>query len=87
MVWFSTSIDHSVTNQTTWVSLYVNGVQVAHTEREFRRGGSAGDVAGGLSFSAYITGVLAGQAVEVQWRTTAATASAYERTLNLMKVA
>lgn len=78
---FSTSVEHSSTNETIFVSLYVNGVQVAHTEREFRRGGAAGDVSGGLAIDAYVTGVLAAHVIEIRWRTTAATATAHERTL------
>lgn len=87
LVWFSTSVDHDSSNESIWVSLYVNGVQVPDTERFFKRGGAAADTGGPLSFNKYITGVGVGQAVEVRWRTTAATASAYQRTLNLLKVA
>lgn len=87
MVWFSTSVDHTAANDSIWVSLYVNGVQVPDTERLFRRGGAAADTAGPLAFNKYITGVGAGQVVEVRWRTTGATANAYQRTLTLMKVA
>lgn len=87
MVWFSTSVDHDSSNESIFASLYVNGVQVADTEREFKRGGAAADNKGSLAFNKYITGVLAGQVVEVRWRTPAATASAYQRTLTLLKVA
>ncbi len=75
---FSSSFEHSTNSETINVSLYVGGVQVAHTERQFQRG--SGSSGAGLSFEAYVTGVTGGQAIELRWRTSAATATAHERT-------
>lgn len=75
LVHFTFSGNVSGTNTMT-VSLYVNGVQVAHTEREHQ-----GSNEGAPGFSAYITGVGGGEAVEVRWRTTSGTATSHERTL------
>lgn len=76
---FSTSVEHSAANESVFVNLYVNGVLIAHTERLFRRGNQS--EAAGLAFEAYVTGVLAAHVIEARWRTTAATATAHERTL------
>lgn len=85
LVNFSTSFDHSTTNQSIFYSIYVNGIQLPETEREFRRGGSAGDIAAGPSIVAIkASGVLAGQAVEVRWRTTAADAQVFQRVMTLV---
>jgi hypothetical protein len=83
---FSTSADHTSTNASTWFSVYVNGVQVVDTEREFRRGGAGGNVKVPVTINKRII-VGDGEDVEIRWRTSAATASAYQRTLNLLKVA
>jgi hypothetical protein len=86
LVWFSSSFEHSAVNSSIWISLYVGGVQVAHTEREFRRGGAAADAAMGLSFQSHETGLGGADAIEVRWRTNNATATAHERTLTIQKV-
>ncbi len=84
LVMFSSSFEHSTNGETIHASLYVNGVQVASTERQFQRG--SGNSGAGLAFQAYVTGVTGGQAVEVRWRTSAATATAHERTLTLKEM-
>ncbi|KKN25520.1 hypothetical protein LCGC14_0884080, partial [marine sediment metagenome] len=84
LVMFSSSFEHSTNGETIHASLYVNGVQVASTERQFQRG--SGNSGAGLAFQTYVTGVTGGQAVEVRWRTSAATATAHERTLTLKEM-
>lgn len=83
MAHFSATFDHDTTNESIFYSIYKNGVQIPHTERGFKRGGSAGDIVGGLATVAYITGVTGGQAIEIRWRTTAGTATVFERTFVL----
>lgn len=85
-VFFSCWVDHSAVNETITASLYNDTVQVTATERQFRRGGSAGDISGSLvTFQRKI--VVAGlDVVEVRWRTSMATASVYDRTLSIIRV-
>ncbi len=84
MIWFSTSVEHTVAGASAFLNLYVGGVLVPRTEREFRRGNQS--QASGVVFQVYLTGVGGGEALEVRWRTTAATATAHERTLTIRKV-
>jgi len=82
---FSSSISHS-NPDSIYVSLYGNSVQVAASERrvtnaDLKLSGSVFPVA----TQAMIT-VAAAQAIEVKWRTPGATATAYQRTLTLIKV-
>ena len=80
-VWFSGSVEGTATNSTQFVSLYVNGAQLPHTEREVLTEGSILNTSFPVATHALVTGVLAGQAIEVRWRTTAPTATMHERTL------
>jgi hypothetical protein len=52
-------------------SIYINGVQVAGSERGMRV--TAGSALMVCSMVQYITGVTAGQVVEIRWRTSAGT--------------
>ena len=84
---FGTSIKGSANGQTIYISIYVNGVQVASTERQF----SLQDlkIVGTIipiDINFIVTGVLAAQAIEVRWRTTSGTATAYTRSLSLFRV-
>jgi len=64
-IWFSGSVECSAGYQ--YISLYVNGVQEAHTEREIRTEGSIPNTPFSVATHARVTGVTAGQAIEVQW--------------------
>jgi hypothetical protein len=86
LVWFSSSISNSLANLTEYVSLFVNGTQVAHTEREiFVEGSLAGGNSFPVALHARVTGVGAGQAIDVRWMTTAGTATLHDRTLVIKK--
>jgi hypothetical protein len=80
LVWFSGSVENSVTGY-QYVSLYLNGSQIAHTEREIRTESSIPPTSFPVATHARLTGVTAGQTIEVQWRTTAGTATMHQRTL------
>jgi hypothetical protein len=84
-IWFSGSVECNATSY-QYVSLYVNGVQEAHTERQIRTEGSIPDNPFVVATHARVTGVTAGQAIEVRWRTTAGTATIHERTLAVTKI-
>jgi hypothetical protein len=70
------------------VALYVNGAQVAHTLRNFLVESSLTDTYQSfpVALHAYVTGVEASDVVDVQWRTTAGTATIHERTLVVERV-
>jgi hypothetical protein len=86
LVVFSTDVEHSDFDEYIRVCLFVNGVQQAHTEREFYAEASIINMSYPIAISAYIS-VGAGEAVEVKWlRTNAGTATAHKRTLNLFPV-
>jgi hypothetical protein len=85
-IWFSGSVSCSASDSTQNVSLYVNGIQVAHTERQIFSEGSIVGSSFPVATHAYVAGVGASQAIEVRWRTTAATATMHERTLVVEKV-
>jgi hypothetical protein len=85
MIWFSGSVENSATG-TQNVSLYVNGAQVAHTERQIFTEGSISDTSFPIALQAYVTGVAASDVIEVRWRTSAGTATMHERTLVVEKV-
>ncbi len=84
-IWFSGSVESSATSY-QYVSLYVNGVQLGHTEREIRTESSIPATSFPVAAHARVTGVGAGQAIEVRWRTTAGTATMHERTLVVHKI-
>ncbi len=83
---FSASADLDSVNIQLFYSIYVNGVQIAHSEREFRRGGSAGDIAGTLHTKADAIGVGAGQAIEIRARLSAGSSDIFQRSMSIKKV-
>src|SRR3989344_6060340 len=85
LVVFSTSVKTAAA-ATVFVSIYVNGVQQAHTERQHFQEGSIAGFEEPLMTYAHVS-VLAGQVVDIRWRTSASTATAQARTLNLFPVA
>jgi len=86
LVVFSTSVRNGTADTTIFASIYVGGVQQAHTERRhFQEDSIAGDDQPLMTYAHVSVG--AGQAVEIWWRTSAGTATARARTLNLFPVA
>ncbi len=85
MVWFTGSVDHSANNGSIETSIYAGGVQVAASERTWARGAGQGDVTSSFVCMAIVT--LDGtESVEGQWRTSAATATMHERSLQVVEV-
>ena len=80
LVWFSGSVENSAAGVTN-ASLYLNGGQVAHTERQITTEASIPATSFPVALHARLTGVTAGQAIDVRWRTSAGTASMHQRTL------
>jgi len=86
LVWFSGSIEASGGNTTQNVSIYVNGVKAAHTEREIFTEESIPNSSFPVATHLYVTGVGAGDTIDVRWRTSSGTATMHERTLTVEKV-
>lgn len=82
LAWFSGDFDAQLPS-TAVISLYVNGVQIAHTERQ--QSGTAPNV---TALVAYLIGIGTGQAIEVRWRgtSTGKTITNYKRTFVIQKV-
>ena len=55
LIWFSGSVEGSATNSTQNVSLYVNGAQVAHSEREIFTEGSITDTSFPVASHLFVT--------------------------------
>ncbi len=87
IVWFSGTLDGSSSSTYQYVSIYVNGTQVAHSEREVYNESSINGALFPVATHARLTGVGATDAIEVRWRTTGGTATMYERRLTVSKVA
>lgn len=88
-VWFSCSLSNTGsglfnTPEETYFSVYVNGVQVTHSERE----STAGDGGRHRTVACQCRIEVDGsQTVEVRWRVTGGTATCYARTLTTIKLA
>ena len=76
------TLQSSSANTNTF-SIYVNGVLVAKTSRGIRASANSGLMS--VEVSAYITGVLAGQAVDVRWKVSAGLGTLGARELILIQ--
>ena len=82
---FTADFQQSSNNENIFISLFVAGVQVPNSEREFRRGASQGNVRSSMTLMAHITVVGPPDPVEVQWRVgSAGTATMGNRELILL---
>lgn len=86
IAWFSSSWENSATSDTIFVSIYVNGSQIATTERRYYIDGSIPDTAIPVATHDMITGLGAGEDIDIRWRTTGGTATMYQRKLTLIRV-
>lgn len=85
-VWFQGSIQHSSNNDSVYTSIYLDGSQIAASERQFMRGGSQGNVIASFACMAIVT-VNGSQAIEGRWREiSGGTATMFERQLLIMEV-
>jgi hypothetical protein len=87
MLQFGTSLSLSTTSS-VYVSVYVNGVKVAASERRLTVADlKVQDSVVPLHIGYILTGVLAAQAIEIKWRVGSGTATSYQKSLMLLKVA
>jgi hypothetical protein len=70
-----------------FASIYVNGVQVAHSQRITRMESSTPDTEMAVVTHAFVTGVLAAQDIDIRFRTTGGTLTMLQRSMILLKVA
>jgi hypothetical protein len=82
---FTGSTDHSANNGDGQMSIYAGGVQEASSERGFARGAGQGNVTGSFACTAIVT-VDGVSAIEGQWRTSGATFTMHQRTLQIVEV-
>lgn len=94
MVWFSSTFQSSSSNANIFFSIYVGGVQKADSERSVQpRVDASGGLGGNNNLTINLNGSTNGkvtvngaQAIEIRWRRSAGTASALQRTLNIIKL-
>ena len=83
---FGSSLSQS-NSSSVYVSFYVNSALLASSQRQFTvTDGKVVNSVFPICIQAVLTNVTDGQVVEVKWRATAATATAYNRTLTLVKI-
>lgn len=88
LVSFSTCVDHSAQSVAVVVSLYSGGTRKADSERapvpRFN-GAGANTLTPCLAINA-VTLVNGAQAIAIEWKTASGTATAHQRTMNLLRV-
>lgn len=83
LVFFTGSVENTNSNKQGPISIYSNGVQIAASVIQIL---SAGNLANSVSTNAYITGLAAGQTIDVRWKVLANTGTFHQRTLIVQKV-
>lgn len=88
LAFFSTTVDHSNQNVAVVCSLYVGGVLDADTVRgPIPRTNAVGAITMSPTVAAQARVTVNGsQAIEARWKTSAGTATAHQRTLNILRV-
>ncbi len=86
LIWFSGSNANTAAPSKNHVSLYVNGSQVTHTEREIDQEESLGNTFFPVASHARVLAVGATDAIEARWRVSAGTANMNARTLTVYKI-
>jgi hypothetical protein len=86
LVWFSSSLRHSTNAASIFTTIDAGGSIVQASSMTFVRGLAQGDVGSSFTCQAVVT-VNGAQAIRGLWRTDAATATALERQLIIMRVA
>ena len=83
LVLASLANSQSSSANTNTFSIYVNNILVAKTTRAIRASANSGLMA--LDLTAYIPGVLAGEAIDVRWKVSGGTGTITNRELLLVK--
>jgi hypothetical protein len=89
LVSFSTTVDHSAQNVAVVISIYAGGTLKADSVRgPIPRTNAIGAIS--MSMMASTNGVVTvngSQAIEIRWKTASGTATAHQRTLDILRVA
>jgi hypothetical protein len=89
LVIFSTVLENNNTGSNVYVSIWSGGSQVAHSERrcspQFTVPFGSASLDFPISTNAIVT-VNGSQAIEARWRRTGGTATAHQRTINIIKL-
>jgi len=85
LVQCSTSVTHGSNNAITTISIYANGVLVAGSQRAVIARVANNNYQHLLGTFAIVT-VAAGQVIDARWRTTAGTATAQVRSINIIRL-
>ncbi len=81
---FSATVSHDTTNELIFVSIYDDAVQQAESERNHRRGTQL--IRTNIAILTDVMTLTSGDAITVQWRTTAGTATMLQRVLQLIRL-
>jgi len=84
LVFFTGTVSNSNSGRAVILSIYSNGIRIPVTEITAIPGANNEKVS--VATNAYITGLVAGQAIEMRWRAGANTASITNRTLIVQRV-
>ncbi len=82
-VLFDTTAEISLINETITTSLFVGGIEIAHSSRTCESGGANEPKT--MSTQAYVTGVGGTDDIEVRWSVTAGTATVHNRSMIVEK--
>ena len=85
LVWFHGSSSHSANGANIFESIYAGGSQVAASEVSCTQPSNSSSRHYPFACCCQVT-VNGAQAIEGRWRTDAATASMYQRTLEILKI-
>lgn len=94
MVWFSTTLQSNSSDSNIYISIYAAGTQKADSQRQAQprvdaSGGLGGDGTLDINMIAATNGIVTvngSQAIEIRWRRDSGTATALQRTLNILKL-
>lgn len=87
IIQFGSTWKNDTDNKNIWVSIFVNGVQIDHSERMMLAESSLPDTEFAVATQAYVANVLAAQAIEIQWKVSGgSTGTLMQRTLIVQKV-
>jgi hypothetical protein len=83
LVFFSGLVENTNTDKQGTITIYVNGLALPYTTRqELQPGGRTAHI----GTMAYVTGLLAGQIIDVRWNVQANTGTFYQRSLIALKL-
>ena len=84
LISFSGTVSNSNSSRDVFMSIFVNGTKIAASERQVTSN-TGGDKCT-IATSAYFTGLLASQSIEIRWRAESDTATITNRTLIVQRV-